>query len=60
MITLHPEYTEDKAVKLTVAEWEQIVEELEELDDIRVFDEAKSRNEESISFDQAVKEIQGC
>jgi hypothetical protein len=39
MVTVNPEYVVDaqmnrKAVLLSVAEWEQIVSELEELDDI--------------------------
>ena len=62
MVTLHPEFVLDKkhakAVLLPVLEWENIVEELEELDDIRAFDKAKSLEEETIPFDQAVREIQ--
>ena len=62
MVPLHPEYVvgEDKhtkAVLLPLPEWEEVVAELEELDDIRAFDAAKSSNEESIPFDQAVREI---
>ena len=46
MVSVHPEYVVDehqnrKAVLLPVAEWEQIVSELEELDDIRAYDSAK-------------------
>ena len=63
MVTVHPEYVVDaqenrKAVLLPVSEWEQVVEELDELDDIRAFDEAKSGPQERIPFDQAVREIQ--
>jgi len=41
MVTVHPEYVVDKdqhpkAVLLPVFEWEQVIEELEELDDIRI------------------------
>lgn len=63
MVTLHPEYVVDeeqhrKAVLLPVAEWERVVGELEELDDIRAFDEAKSGPKDAIPFEQAVREIQ--
>lgn len=63
MVTLHPEYVVDeeqhrKAVLIPVAEWERIVGELEELDDIRAFDNAKSGPQEAIPFEQAVREIQ--
>jgi hypothetical protein len=63
MVTLHPEYVVDeqqrrKAVLLSVDEWDQIVDELEELDDIRAFDAAKAGPQESVPFEQAVREIQ--
>jgi PHD/YefM family antitoxin component YafN of YafNO toxin-antitoxin module len=63
VVTLHPEYVVDeeqhrKAVLIPVAEWERIVGELEELDDIRAFDNAKSGPQEAIPFEQAVREIQ--
>jgi hypothetical protein len=64
MITLHPEYIVDeqqrrKAVLLPLAEWDRILEDLEDLDDIRAFDTAKTGSQETIPFDQAVREIQG-
>jgi hypothetical protein len=64
MLTLHPEYVVDehqrrKAVLLPLAEWDRILEDLEDLDDIRAFDTAKSGSQEIIPFDQAVCEIQG-
>ena len=40
-----------------VAEWEKIVEELEELDDLRAYDEAKAGSEDAVPFEQAVREI---
>jgi hypothetical protein len=63
MVTLHPEYVVDdrdqrKAVLLPVSEWEQIVAELEEFDDIRAYDEAKSGTQAAVPFEQAVCEIQ--
>ena len=62
MVTVHPQFVVDekqqrKAVLLPVAEWEQIVEDLEELDDIRAYDEAKSGSQEAVPFDQAVREV---
>ena len=63
MVNVHPEYVVDekqrrKAVLLPVDEWEQIVQELEELDDIRAYDDAKSGPQETIPFDEAVREIE--
>ena len=64
MINIHPEYIVDenlnrKSVVLPYSEWENIVEEMEELDDIRAYDQAKNETEdEVIPFEQAVKEIE--
>ncbi|MCK9305664.1 MAG: hypothetical protein M0P27_09760 [Bacteroidales bacterium] len=62
MVTLNPEYViekkQRKAVVLPIAEWEHIIDELEELDDIRAYDVAKSGPQESVSFEKAVCEIQ--
>jgi len=64
MIALHPEYIVDeqqrrKAVLLPLAEWDRILEDLKDLDDIRAFDTAKAESQETIPFEQAVREIQG-
>jgi hypothetical protein len=53
MIKLHPSYLVDvqerrKAVVLPIEEWTQILEALEELDDIRTYDKAKARQEQSV------------
>ena len=64
MINVHPEYIVDenlnrKSVILPYSEWEDIVEEMEELDDIRAYDQAKNETEdEVVPFEQAVKEIE--
>jgi hypothetical protein len=63
MFPIHPQYLVDEnqrpqAVLLPVSEWEQIVEELNELDDIRAYDEAASGPQETVPFEQAVREIQ--
>lgn len=62
MIELHEEYLVDeqgnrKAVVISISEWQQVVQMLEELDDIRAYDEAKSQPSEAIPFEQAVSEI---
>jgi len=63
MVTVHPQYIVDekqnrRSVVLSLADWERIVEELEELDDIRAYDEAKSGPHDTVPFEQAVREIQ--
>ena len=63
MVTVHPEYVVDehqqrKAVLLPVAEWDLIVSELEELDDIRAYDAAQPHAADRLPFEQAVREIQ--
>jgi len=64
MINVHPEYIVDenlnkKSVILPYSEWKNIVGEMEELEDIRAYDQAKNEvNDECISFEQAVKEIE--
>jgi hypothetical protein len=64
MIKVHPEYIVDenlnrKSVVIPYAEWKNIVEEMEELDDIRAYDRAKTETEdEAVPFEQAVKEIE--
>lgn len=63
MVALHPKYVLDekdnrKAVVLPLNEWEQVVSELEELDDIRAYDLAKKQNSEAIPLEQAVREIE--
>jgi len=63
MLVIHPEYVVDeqqrkKAVILPFSEWEKVMAEIEELDDIRAYDRAKSVENEIIPFEQAVQEIQ--
>lgn len=62
MIDLHPEYIIDehehkKAVIIPYPEWEKVLEEMEELEDIRAYDAAKAENDEILPFDQAIEEI---
>jgi hypothetical protein len=63
MNALHPQYVVDEnraptAILLPLPEWERVVEDLEELDDIRAFDLAKASPQETIPFDQAVRETE--
>jgi len=63
MIAVNPEYVVDeenlrKAILLPIEEWWKVVDELEELEDIRAYDKAKSPAEESVPFEQAVCEIE--
>ncbi len=61
-MVVHPKFVVDEhqnrqAVLLSYEEWEKIVDEIEELDEIRAYDERKSRPSEPVTFDDAVKEI---
>jgi hypothetical protein len=63
MITIHPEFFVDekqnrKMVLLPLLEWDKILADLDELDDIRAYDAAQKGRQESIPFEQAVQEIQ--
>ena len=62
MVTVHPQYVVDekqnrKAVLISLAEWERVLDELEELDDIRSYDAAKRGPQDPIPFEQAVREL---
>ena len=46
------------SVILPIRDYEKIIEALEELEDIKAYDRAKSRKSEPIPFEQAVKEIE--
>ena len=63
MVKIHENYVIDiegnkKAVMVPIAEWRKILEALEELDDIKAYDEAKSKPSNTIPFDKAIKELQ--
>jgi hypothetical protein len=47
-----------KAVLLSIGDWRRIVEDLEELDEIRAYDAAKAKPQDAIPFEQAVREIE--
>jgi len=63
MLAVHPEYVvneqrDRKAVLLPISDWDRIVDELEELSDIRAYDKAKAESQDSLPFDEAIREIQ--
>jgi PHD/YefM family antitoxin component YafN of YafNO toxin-antitoxin module len=62
MIPLNPQYIKDttgrKLVILSQKEFERLLEELEELEDIKLYDKAKKSNETSIPIDDAFKKIE--
>lgn len=62
MVPIHPQYVVDanqrkQAVLVPLNEWERIMEDLEELDDIRAYDKAKADPQDAVAFDDAVREI---
>ncbi len=62
MLTVHPEIVLDrkqrpKAVLLPYSEWNRVMADVEELEDIRAYDRAKARGGEAVPFEQAVKEL---
>ena len=62
MNELHEQYVVDEdgnrnAVLLPLAEWQRVLQDLEDLDDIREYDAAKSRPSEPVALGQAVDEI---
>ena len=63
MINIHPQYITDSSgnklsVVLAMQEFKSIIEELEELEDIRLFDSAKLDNEPSLPIDKAFEIIE--
>lgn len=63
-VILNPQYVVDsehstRAVMLSIEEWNQVLEELEELEDIRAYDAAKAGPWETVMFEEAVRQIQG-
>lgn len=61
MLTISPKYITDErgqriGVVLTIEEFSRILEELEELEDIKLYDEVKALNEPSIPFSEYLKQ----
>jgi len=47
------------SVVLPVKDFEKMIEELEELEDIKLYDEAKRQKSPSIPIEQAFKQVEG-
>lgn len=63
MLALHPKYITDvdgkrTAVVLSLEEYENILSALEDMDDVRLYDEAKSKDEPSYSVEEAFEKIE--
>ena len=63
MSTLNPQYITDKkgkkiSVVLPIKEYKSIMEELEELEDIKLYDDAKAANDPSYPIDVAFKMVE--
>ena len=46
------------AVVISIAEYEKLLEELEDRDDIRAYEVAKASGEKSVPFDEAIARIE--
>lgn len=62
MLTVHPDFVVDekarkKAVIVPLIEWQQLMEEIEELEDIRAHDKAKTQPDDVVPFEAAVRQI---
>jgi hypothetical protein len=55
---LTDEHGKKISVVLDIEEYEKMLEELEELEDIRAYDEAKTSNEPAVPLKQALDEIE--
>ncbi|MBL7717381.1 MAG: hypothetical protein JNL72_00990 [Flavipsychrobacter sp.] len=63
MLTIHPQYITDSAGKkisviIPMNEFNSILEELEELEDVKLYDEAKLSDEPTVPIDEAFKIIE--
>lgn len=63
MLILHPQYIKDKNDKnslviLPINEFEALMDELDELQDIKLYDDAKNSNEISYSLEEAFEIIE--
>ncbi len=63
MVAMNERFVVDKdgnriGVYLDIGDYRKLMEALEDLEEIRAYDEAKASNDEAIPFEQAVKEIE--
>lgn len=62
-MTKPPQFLTDEkgqrvAVVISIEDYEKILEELEDLDDIRAYEEAKAAGDTAVPFDEAVARIE--
>jgi PHD/YefM family antitoxin component YafN of YafNO toxin-antitoxin module len=60
MYAIKEQYIIDKqghktSVLISIKDYQKILSDLEELEEIKAYDKAKERNEELVSFDEAMK-----
>lgn len=63
MIQVSPQFVHDAegrrtSVTLSPQDWDKVVDALEELEDVRAYDEAKAGDQESLPLEQAVAELE--
>lgn len=63
MLTVHPQYITDTAGKkvaviISMDEFKTILDELDDAEDIQLYDDAKAANEPSVSISEAFKLIE--
>lgn len=63
MISVHPQYIKDangkkSLVVLPTEEFDTLMEELEDMEDIKLYDEAMESKEPSLPIDEAFKQIE--
>lgn len=63
MGALRQQFIEDNqgkriAVLMPIDQYNKMMEQLEEIDDVRAYDAAKAKEDEIIPFDQAINEIE--
>lgn len=63
MLTINPKYITDQAgnkisVVISVKEFEAMVEKIEELEDIKLYDQVKNSDESSLPIDEAFEMIE--
>ena len=63
MLTINPKYITDEAgnkisVVISVSEFESIMEKLEEIEDVQLYDKVKQSDEPSIPIDEALDRLE--
>jgi hypothetical protein len=63
MLTIHPQYINDangnkSLVVLSAEEFEMILEELDDIEDVRIYDEAKKREQDFVDAETAFRQIE--